>query len=102
MPDTIASLRAVNRILRRKISDQGLLIHNLRETNRRVRGTKVALVAGRFTASVNPNEEAERAKQFTLPAAGVYKRTLDVLKGFAQITGPDGKPARDLLKDLGR
>ena len=89
-------------ILKKKVNDQGLLIQQQRETIKRLKGTKVALVAGRFAAEVDPEAEAARAREFTVPPIKTYEEMVDILRSCSQIEGNTGILVRNFLTQIGR
>ena len=100
MPESQQPLEIQNAELRKKVNAQGLVIQQQRELIRVLKATKVALVAGRFAADVDPYAEADKSKDFTRTPIEIFNRTLTTLREYAN--DPDGEAARDVLKDIGR
>jgi len=90
-----------NAVLKKQVNAQGLVIQQQRELIRKLKSTKIALVAGRFAADVDPNQEAEKAKDFMQSPIEIFNRTIEFLKASA-IPGRSGDKARELLGDIGR
>lgn len=97
---TIGELIAENANLRKTVGAQGVMIQQQREAIKRVRATKIALVAGRFAAEVDPTAEANRAKEFITPPIESFARMLTVLEHYSK--GKGGEMARDYLTSIGR
>lgn len=106
---TVQELIAENGALRKTVAAQGLAIQQHREAVKRVSGTKVALVAGRFAAEVDAKQEAAKAKEFTEPPSEVFAKMIGVMKFYAaadnyvvNVALDRGQRARDFLTAIGR
>ena len=97
---TIDELIKENGNLRKTVGAQGVMIQQQREAIKRVRATKIALVAGRFAAEVDPEAESTKAKEFTTPPIESFARMLTVLEHYSK--GKDGAMAHDYLTSIGR
>jgi hypothetical protein len=98
----IGELQLENSKLRAKVSQQGLVIHQQREALRRVKATKIALVAGRFASEIDPSIESDKAEDFTVEPNAIFKQMLDVFHEYANLPGPKGASARAFLVRIGR
>jgi len=93
-------LIAENATLRKQLAAQGLLIQQQKEAIKRIQGTKLSLVAGKFAAEVDPKAEGEKVRGFIEHPSAVFTKMLAVLQHYAKAT--DGKLARDFLTSIGR
>lgn len=100
MPETPQQLATTIATLRKRVNAQGLVIQQQRELIRMLKATKVALVAGRFAADVDPYAEADKSKDFTRTPIEIFNRTLTALRQSA--SSPENTTARAVLDDIGR
>lgn len=80
---TIEEIIEENAALRKNLRAAQAMISTQRETIKRVKATRLAIVSGGFVEEVNPTAEVEKVSEFIKDAESTYSEMVAALKFYS-------------------